>query len=715
MSVGGSHSELLSLNTLKTRYPCFHDPLTLPAAAFDPTLDDDDNRYLPSLWVFGPRQVDGPESPLPSSFSNMMFDQSIIDPHLIREKITSALKVLRFRERHVLVQFWSPVSVRNRWLLTTWDQPFGVGMADEGLYLHRRKSELRAIIVDGEFKEELGPPGRVYSQKLPEWSLDINDGNSCYDIYGYIDLPVFQSSGDSCVGVLEIITSSSYVDYAFEVQEISRALKKQNLKSPIAFEDPSFYVADERRQRELDRIFGALKTVCDSECLPLAQTWALSGYSSSVARSGILEQSCSSFNKCCIGKVCMSSAELPFYVRDLSKWGFREACRERHLQKSQGVAGRSLSSCGTCFCRNVTELDEEDYPLVPSARISGLASCIAIYLKSLELNAEYVIEFYLPTISANASGIKRLMKLVKQQFKSPFWMEVNVKFPLQVIGGVPLDWNHESPPSRITLLTGKGKVQPDTEVMAKDDNVENKPSNSGASAVPSREKGIDNFDNNAGNTQRIQSHLSKGSTRKRKRSESLFTSKEIKKHFGKTMDQAAADLKVSRSTLKRICRNLGIARWPYRNGLDMSDPLTKIDETDVAVHKSEGAITPVFEASNEPLGNDQATLTKNGIQTTMPNEAEPTNMIIKVTYDKNTIKFPFNTLDGLLKLNEMVATRFQLKLGSFRLKYVYRNGENIMITYVEDLAAILDPSIYVDSKPVVKLYVHMVPDQCPDS
>ncbi|GJY95356.1 hypothetical protein Tco_0511717 [Tanacetum coccineum] len=174
------------------------------------------------------------------SFSSMMVEPSIIDPHTIKERITSALKEFRFRDKGVLVQFWSPVAVRNRWLLTTWDQPFGVGGADEGLYSHRLKSELLAIVVDVEDTEELRPQGRVYSQKLPQWSLDVNGGGNKY---GYIDIPVFESSGDSCVGVLEIITSSNYVDYAFEVQEVSRALKNQNLKSPHVFEDPTFCVS----------------------------------------------------------------------------------------------------------------------------------------------------------------------------------------------------------------------------------------------------------------------------------------------------------------------------------------------------------------------------------------------------------------------------------------------------------------------------------------
>nr|GEX21608.1 NIN-like protein [Tanacetum cinerariifolium] len=110
----------------------------------------------------------------------------------------------------------------------------------------------------------------------------------------------FEPDSGCCVGVLELITSSSYVDYAFKVLEVSRALKEQNLKSPNVFEDPSIRFADERRRHELAGISKVLKTFCDILSIPLAQSWALSGYSSVVAISGNLEQSCSSFNKSCI-------------------------------------------------------------------------------------------------------------------------------------------------------------------------------------------------------------------------------------------------------------------------------------------------------------------------------------------------------------------------------------------------------------------------------
>ncbi|PWA85636.1 NIN-like protein [Artemisia annua] len=683
------------LDSMKSRYPCIYQPMnpsnaTLEEEEEEDVDDDQDRRYLTSLWVFGTRDIDEPESPLPPSFSNMMVEQNILDPHMIKEKITSALKGLRFREKGVLVQFWSPVAVRKRWLLTTWDQPFGVCAADKGLYSYRLKSELHAIVLDGEDNEVLGPVGRVYSQKTPEWSTECK-------IYGYINLPVFEPSGNSCVGVLEIITSSNYVDYAFEVDEVSKALKKQNLKSPNVFEDHSYYVSsipnnrsplllflqisDERRLHELDGIFKALKTICDNHDLLLAQTWALSEYGGYVAESGHLEQTCSSFNKNCIRRVCMSTDDLPFYVRDLSMWEFHKACRVTHLGKSQGVVGRSLSSCSSWFCRDVTKFEEDDYPLVPFARMSGLTSCLAIYLKSLESDVEYVIEFFLPTRSADEADLQRLMKTVKQQVKSTSCMQLDIRLAPQVIGGLPFNWNLESSPSPIALLSEK------------EEDVVNEPSNSGAAGksqivVPSLEKGVGEFDVNPGKKRR-----------KRKRSESSITLEEIEKHFGKTMDEAATILHVSRSTLKRICRNLGIARWPYRIGPDKTDSLIKSDQID----KTHDLVSLTENGKDSPLHK------KLSSETIIENKVE--NVMIKATYENTNIKFPFNLLDGLEKLKELIAERFQLRHGSLGLKYVDEDDDLISITSDVDLKVLLSTFQTPQLKAVIQVFVQLVAQQ----
>ncbi|KAJ0798395.1 putative transcription factor Nin-like family [Helianthus annuus] len=472
--------------------------------------------------------------------------------------------------------------------------------------------------------------------------------------------------------------------------------------------------------------------VCDTHNLPLAQTWASSGYSSYVANSENLEQSCSSFNRSCIGKVCMSTVDLPFYVRDVNLWEFHEACRERHLDKSKGVVGRSLSSCGTCFCEDVTELDEDDYPLVHIARKSELTSCLAIYLKSLESDAEHVIEFFLPEYIANETGLRRLLETVKQQIKSSSWMQLDIISPPQVIGGVPFKWDFvSSPPSPVNLLTEKGEAPP-----PESENIENELSNSAAagtsqSVVHYSESKIEDFNIDPGKT-----------SRKRKRSDRMISYDEIRKHFGKTMDEAASILKVSRSTLKRICRNLGIPRWPHKNGPDKSDTDTfvKSDQT-VGVFTSKGAPTSVFGASNEPFGGttyttrDPTENDKHG-STHVPHQKEQANppdefvqpetsisgsffktdrdVTIKATYREDTIKFRYRLSDGSVKLEEFVATRFQLRIGSFRLKYKDEDGDMILIACENDLLR-LGGFRQTDSKTVIKLSVHLVADQSSDA
>nr|GFA21877.1 hypothetical protein [Tanacetum cinerariifolium] len=139
----------------------------------------------------------------------------------------------------------------------------------------------------------------------------------------------------------------------------------------------------ESRKNELDDIFSILKVVCDAQNLPLAQTWAMSPLNTFFSHEQILRKSCDSFDTKCLGKVCMSTTALPYYVKDLGFWPFREACRKRHLDMSHGPVGRALLSRGSCFCGDVTKLGEEEYPLVHYASMNGLTGCFAISLHSM--------------------------------------------------------------------------------------------------------------------------------------------------------------------------------------------------------------------------------------------------------------------------------------------------------------------------------------------
>ncbi|GKD98334.1 NLP3-like protein, partial [Tanacetum coccineum] len=69
--------------------------------------------------------------------------------------------------------------------------------------------------------------------------------------------------------------------------------------------------------------------------------------------------------------------------------------------------------------------------------------------------------------------------------------------------------------------------------------------------------------------------------------------------------------------------------------------------------------------------------------------ADITSMVtlptMKATYKENTVKIPFSVSDALVKLEELVATRFKLSPGCLRLKYADADGDMILIACDNDL------------------------------
>ncbi|KAD5317313.1 hypothetical protein E3N88_17259 [Mikania micrantha] len=416
------------------------------------------SRYLTPLWVSGNEEPrDGPCQSDSSSSQSIITDTGFqlqkmnLFPHhqvSVSFKIRAALKLLTFREQHVIVQFWSPREVGKLQLLTTIDQPFGVGVASEALCFYRRDSEHNAFLVDKDHEEDLSPPARVFRRGLPEWTYDLNNYKTkdfpqldcairC-GLYGYLALPVFDSSTGLCVGVLELLTSVKYTSYAFEVQQVHKALKAEHLSSPEVFDHPIPKALYERKQIELDKIFVILKNVCNIRSLPLAQAWTVSPSSSFVSNNKVIEKTCSSFDTRCIGKVCMSSANLPFHVRDMGMWRFRKACRKQHLDKHSAFVGKALLARGSCYVENVSELSEEEYPLVHNARMSGLTGCFAVFLHSVESDVDYVMEFFLPLDIKDSPHVLNLVQTLKHTVKTVSGFELGDLSFIEVVGP-PMD------------------------------------------------------------------------------------------------------------------------------------------------------------------------------------------------------------------------------------------------------------------------------------
>ncbi|KAB5573437.1 hypothetical protein DKX38_000631 [Salix brachista] len=552
--------------------------------------ENDDNSKLPSPFL-GLIPIDNPDRYCS-----------------IKERMTRALRHFKESTEHVLAQVWAPVKNGGRYALITSGQPFVIDPYSNGLHQYRMVSLMYKFSVDGESDGELGLPGRVFRQKLPEWTPNVQyysskeysrlDHALHYNVRGTVALPVFEPFGQSCVGVVELIMTSQKINYAPEVDKVCKALEAVNLKSSEILYPPSMQICNESRQNALAEILEILTIVCETQKLPLAQTWVPCMHRSVLANGGGLKKSCASFDGGCNGQVCMSSTDLPFYVVDAHMWGFREACLEHHLQKDQGVAGRAFLSHSLCFCPDITQFCKTEYPLVHYARMFGLTSCFAICLRSSYTgDDDYVLEFFLPPSITGSHEWKTLLgsilAIMKQDFQSlkvasgmDLEEEEGFVQMIQVSTNGKLDLRLESiqilqstkSPQEDNALLNELTVQIDPEknqLMLDLDIIKN-----GGSDVQA-----DVWKTHASLTGK---ETRNPKEKKRGKTEIMISLEVLQQYFTRTLKDAAKSLGVCPTTMKRICRQHGISRWPARK-------TKKVKRVIESVHGTEGAfaLTPL--------------------------------------------------------------------------------------------------------------------------
>lgn len=191
----------------------------------NPSRNDEKRRLTPPLLELAP--LDYPDASC-----------------IIKERMTQALRFFKdSTESHVLAQVWAPVKNGGRCVLTTSGQPFVLDPKSNGLYQYRMVSLMYVFSVDGETNGVLGLPGRVFRQKLPEWTPNVQYYSSeefprlnhalHYNVRGTLALPVFEPSGQNCIGVLELIMTSQKINYAPEVDKVCKALEVGSLTLPF--------------------------------------------------------------------------------------------------------------------------------------------------------------------------------------------------------------------------------------------------------------------------------------------------------------------------------------------------------------------------------------------------------------------------------------------------------------------------------------------------